>query len=471
MPAQSHSHTTPATVAYGIDCSDAWVSVVRARTTRKGVQTETLLEKATDDPADSLQSVLQHITADVSLDKAVCAVALPARLCSTRWLSTPFPSLSKARKVLPALLDVQLPFPLESCAYGFPENQSGRESVDALAVVARHEDLVTRIAECKKWRLDPHVVDHEGLALWAGRGSDQEIHVTAYVGVDRTVWAVGVDGRFHSSHVTRTGTASFEADASTIDEWGQRALRLLHSVVSEHPNRKIHWRWTGPGAAQAHWLDALSAKVATDDAIEFETDPASGSALASALATRALGYGHTLWNFRAVAESHPQWLRWRRSALRRTAWTGLAAGILICALNLGFQRALAQRNSSIDRALSEQAMQITGLPYVPPGQEVILIERALEEQRALLAPFLRAFEPSRTRHLLNVLRAGSDYGLLYESVTLRERSLLLQGSAGEWTQCEQLAARLKEQGWNVQLDRLEVSDAGFVRFRIMAERI
>lgn len=471
MAAPSNKSDVPVRTAYGVDVSDTWVSVIRMQCARGAGRMERLLDVATRDPADALAPVLQRITAEVALDKALCAVALPARVCTARWLVTPFPSPSKARKVLPSLLDVQLPFPLEACAYGFPEMRTGPDRVEALAVAARREDVTAHVEACKKWRIDPHVVDHEGLALWSLRGGGDDACVVAYLGLDRTVWAVGREGRFHSMHSTRTGITGLETDPHAVREWSDRALRMLRAFNAGSGETDIRWVWTGPGAARADWVERLSnALTGVNQPLRFETAAQCGSALAAALARRALGFGDHLWNFRDGDTAHPQWARWRGAALRRVAWTGLAAALLLGAMNAGVHYAMNQRNRTLDRMLMERAQAITGLPFVPPGQETMLAERAVEEQRTQLAPFQRAFQPTRTEQVADVLRIAAQHDLLYDAMTLREDTLILQGSAGDWDHCEVLAAHLREQGWNVQLDRQEAIDVEYVRFRITAGR-
>ncbi len=68
-------------------------------------------------------------------EQVECAAALPTYECFARRIVAPLASAEKARKVLPSLLDVQLPFPIEKCVSLFPEVIAAGAHSDALAVV------------------------------------------------------------------------------------------------------------------------------------------------------------------------------------------------------------------------------------------------------------------------------------------------------------------------------------------------
>jgi hypothetical protein len=107
------------------------------------------------------------------------AIAMPPRDCVCRWLTTPFASLHKARKVLPTILDIQLPFPLEECVYDFvADRKSDDGHVEALALAARHRAVAGALAQWEAHTVDPAVLDHEGLALWSQSLVEQPVSAT-----------------------------------------------------------------------------------------------------------------------------------------------------------------------------------------------------------------------------------------------------------------------------------------------------
>jgi len=96
--------------------------------------------------------------------------ALRCRESLVRRLEAPFSSCRKARKVLPTLLDIQLPFPVEDCLCNFIGLHRTKErKVRALAVAARRIDVRRRLDALHTLGIDPVVLDQEGLALWTVR--------------------------------------------------------------------------------------------------------------------------------------------------------------------------------------------------------------------------------------------------------------------------------------------------------------
>ncbi len=481
MHKQVDINLPPVRAAYGLDLAGGFAAVVRARKTRSGIQNETLLEVHTDDLKSALTETAQRIHAEILFQKAILAAAMPVQDSMARWLEAPFPSMAKARKVLPSLLDIQLPFPLETCIHGFPYMDApGSGRVRALAVAAQKESVDSRIAACAELNVDPQCLDHEGLALWTQSVSEkppaQGLRLVAYLGTDRTVWVIGEGDRFLSAHASKIGTrelgvASPDAPHSARNEWRDRALRNLRAQSASHPDTAVSWYWTGPGADDKTLIGNLESLLhASESGIHYNTHKQPASFLARALAVRALEQREWPWNYRFADAVHPAVSRWRDRARRRTAWTVMAAGLALCLLNLSFGALSEIKNRQADHALERLAQSITGLPSIPRGQERVVVQRALEEQRGLLDPFLRAFDPSHTVTLHDVLRRGQSGGLRYESISLRADHLLIQGSADDWDGCEGLADQLRNEGWTVNLDRQDAVAVEHVRFRLTAGR-
>ncbi|MCX6997673.1 MAG: hypothetical protein NTV49_11445 [Kiritimatiellaeota bacterium] len=138
--------------------------------------------------------------------------------------------------MLPSLLDVQLPFPLETCLYQFPvvrADAAGR--IRALAVAARRTEIAAQLDRCRALDLDPVVLDHEGLALWTQSLVEiplapPALRVVAYLGAFRTALAVG--GRLNRDlsreYKLREPVWLMELDLETLLEKPLRAS-VFHS--------------------------------------------------------------------------------------------------------------------------------------------------------------------------------------------------------------------------------------------------
>lgn len=478
---QRPSDLPPVRTAYGLDVGKGYAAVVRAHLARSGVHEDVLLETCTDDLKTALIESAQHAHAEIALHKAILCAALPAQESMIRWLEAPLPSINKARKVLPSLLDIQLPFPLETCVHGFPvleTSDTGR--ICALAIAARRENVETRLAECAELNMDPQCLDHEGWALWTQSLFEHPdvsgFRIVTYLGVDRTVWVMGENERLLNAHASKLGAdqlanAAVDRPEPSTREWRDRAMRYLRAQTTNRSDTPMHWIWTGPGAKDKALIRTLETLLlAEQDTLTFSIHDRPATFLARALALRALRPHESLWNFRTGDLAQPAIRRWRERARRQTAWTALAAGLILCAFNLAFGALTNMQNRRADRELEQQAKTITGYPSIPRGQERIVTQRAVEEQREQLHPFLHAFQPSHTEVLRDILQWGWSGGLHYESVTLRPDHLLIQGVADDWDACEVLKDQLNAEGWTVQLDRQEAVAVEHVRFRLTAGR-
>lgn len=459
----------PVRIAYGVDISADWVAVVRAE--RKGSKwiSEPCVSAPTQgDPAAAMGPHLARMTSEMALGKAVIAGAMPIRQSSLRWLSAPFPSASKARKVLPALLDIQLPFPLETCRYAFPILQRTETgTVDALALAVRESDLAQRLQDGQGWRVDPHVLDHEGLALWDTAAPTANVsRMICYWGHDRTSLVYGVGNRIEAAMQTQVGANALSRDETTASQWIAWAQRALRAIVDQHSNTTLNWRWTGPAANETKVRDLLESQLVDAHTIQFDIDSDAPYALAASLAFRALGKTDTVWNVRAGPETHPHITRWRDRAIKRAAAVVLLATLGLGAANGAIQHRLDRENQQLDQALAQRARALSDLPHVPRGQERILAERAMETHREAYAPFLRVFAPSQLDLVRELLRTAAQLNTHFDQVTLRGNTLTLQGHAVAWEDSETIAQQLRDAGWTINMERQDAIDVERVRFRI-----
>ena len=212
-------------ICYGIDGTESRVVVVRSVRGRGRLEQTVVLDRSGPEAGAALAQWAVGIQEEAESGRAVTAVAMPVAQSFTRWLQTPLTSSAKARKVLPSLLDIQLPFPLETCLYRFPCFRRTPAGIDALAVAAPRQNIAQRLEAFRARGLDPVVLDHEGLALWAQ--SNQELplerntlRIVAYLGADRTVLVTGRDGDLVGAHSLRQGAN----EAAGPDEAAGRAF-------------------------------------------------------------------------------------------------------------------------------------------------------------------------------------------------------------------------------------------------------
>ncbi len=140
--------------------------------------------------------------------RARVAVMLRQKDSLLRPIRAPFGDLRKARRVLLSLLDMQLPFPVESCAVAVAELRSEGGETRGWAALARTEEITRVLAAWREAGVDPETLDQESLALWSEarrtlpgvRADAERLHVVAYLGHDRITVVLGRAGHLVAAH-------------------------------------------------------------------------------------------------------------------------------------------------------------------------------------------------------------------------------------------------------------------------------
>ncbi len=431
-----------ARVAYGVDGRADGLRAVRAE--RRGGRVR--LEPVT--PGDS------RWQADLSRGVPVVA-ALGPRECITHWVQAPFGSAAKARKVLPTLLDIQLPFPLESCAYAFPVQHRTLEGGQrALGAAARGQDLDARLAALATVGIDPAVLDPEGLALWTQSLAEAPgpapmapapLRAVLNLEAQRGTLVLGVGAEYGAAH-----SVSLES----VEDW----RRLVRAVGGEAPTG-MDWWLTGAGAADAAVVESLRSRLTAafpEARVAVHRDPATF--LARALAVRAVTEGPWRCNLRSGSRTQAEWRRRGMRRGRRVLAAALAAGLLLGLANglVGWRlfaaaEALRTETDQLARALAGPALGAAR------GEQALLIaRRQWMARRESLAPYAAAFAPSLTTTIASVAETAQRADMTLERLSLRAGGLEITGRGPLWESAEALEALLDRQGYTVRLERQAV---------------
>lgn len=457
--------------ALGVDYADGRITVIQATRGRDDAAFHVLADAA---PA---------LSPDVRrrLDEAgePVAAALPAHEGFLRLLTAPFPSVAKARRVFPSLLDIQLPFPFEACACEFlSAARTADGQVTALAVAARREDVARALERLAAQGIDPALLDHEALALWDRSVREAPLardawRVVFHLGHDRACFVLGRGAVPRAASGVRLGVRDLVDPAR-----GDEALRHLLQRVqpwlrSQAPTDALpatQWAWTGPGAAR----DELVARLREGLALSTETPTfvhqEPSTFLARAVAARAVTGGPLACNLRGGEQEHPRLRLDRERQARRWVHGALAASLLVCAVNLAWLFYLQGTRNRLQDELQSVAGALAGSERLPRGQEVLAAERALQERATLVEPFRQVFLPSLTEAVAPLLRTASRHEMTLATIAVRPRALVCSGTAADWSHCEAIQAGLASAGWQAELERREAGADERVHFTVKAAR-
>ena len=447
--------------AYGLDVSGG--RFVLARCGRRGAA-QIVLAAAVD--ADEVRRALQAAAAEAVQGAAALAVAAPAAQTAVRRLRAPFASVRKAAKVWPALLDVELPFPVESaaCFYGAPRVENGGTAT--LAAALRRSDLEAFLETCRAAGADPTHCDAEALALWSQHVAEAPpvraagVRALVWLGSDHVVVARGRGAEFMAAHVLRSSPLADPQAFAAL--WAGRARQILATHLAETSATELDLWWTGPGAEDETRLAELRRALPAEIAYRHETHRQPASFLARALARRAADGSGV--NFRTGPAAHPAVVRAGFRARRRACLGVAAAAVLVLGLNLGEAAARRGRLAAVQRELAALAQTVAG-EVVPRGQEVLMVERAISRRDEETKPFRGAADPAGMEtQLARVLEAAAALGVEISQLGLSPAAISLRGAAPNQPVVEAFADRLGSDGWTIQSENSGTAPDGRPQF-------
>lgn len=389
----------------------------------------------------------------------------------TLWLNSPLVSRAKAEKVLPALLDIQLPFPLEDCLYQFVEfRRTPDGKVSALVCAARREAIQTCLERYRARGIDPMLLDHEGLALWTQsliecppvpQRRPEQHRALIYLDHDHATLVIGCGNRYANAH-------SLKITGTTMDDRLVNRMQLvLHADLPAGVN--VQWLFCNAAGGQAAIAETLHRSLTATWPGSLTPIKAPATFLARALCTRAVKRGPLRCNLRRQSFTHPAVQRAAAGRARAAAVGIMIAGILLVGFSLTSRFWGMQQFNRIKSEIATMAAELAPGVHVQYGREIPEVQRAWEQRAPQTAPFLDAFTPSLAKRLAEIIRAGQAAAVHFETLNLKYNSLVLTGVAEDWDQCATLEQNLKALGYTVKMDRQEAVAEAEVRFTINAK--
>jgi len=397
--------------------------------------------------------------------------ALPVRRSLIRRLETPLSSTAKALRVLPSVLDVQLPFPLEKCVYAFLDTrQTPEKTTRSLAVAARLHDAEQCLAGAAQLGLDPVALDHEGIAIWTHaaevfppRSGSRRPRAVVHLAHGAAVLALGRGAELLAAH----GVA--------VDDPAQIA-RLLKAQLGDaeaaDPSapEPMDWIWCGAGAAAEGTLAAVREPVERIRPGESRVAPEPATFFARALATRALTAGPLRCNLRSGPLAHAGTRNRARASSVRAAVAVTVAGLALCAASLAVTAMCGRTVASADAAFAAHRDRLLGYRLNVKGKDALeRVATKLDHDGERYRPFIDALSPSLTRTLTAVMNTARESGLRFKLLSLARERVSVSGTAADWDACNRLVETLSSAGYAVKLDRRDALEDERVPFAIESE--
>lgn len=457
-------------ISYGVRWTKTGLQIMRGGARDRPSAYRLACDRGPDVAKNDLTHVLSAMAADLSTGRAVVVAGMPVAETAAEWIRAPFTSRAKARKVLPTLLDIRLPFPVEDCEYRFPEEERDNEGIRALTAAVRKAALEQRMQSLADLGIDPVWVEYEGFALWGlsirtEPPPSNEPRVLAHLGPGGAVVILGRGDVFHSAFTCRFDPAD------PPEELAHRIERNLRAREDWDHTGRVHWYWAGPAADDEALVGRVEQAVQSFMAPVFNRHHDPAHFAVRALTWSAFAADVPSVNFREGAGAHPVQRMWERRSRRGWLSRLAAASLLLIAMNIGWRALMDREHHRVQAALTAAAREMTGLPNPPRGQEVLVVNQHVDERMDYAGPLLRMFKPSLREDLHRLLLEAIRRDMLFEKMALSDRRVLIQGTAADWDQPAELAAQLRARGYNVsEPDRKDAGADERVRFTIQGGR-
>ncbi len=383
-------------------------------------------------------------------DQAVTATCVSARDSLTRRLEAPFSSRKKTLRVLPTLLDIQLPFSIEDCQYEFLDyRKTDSGTMEALAVAATKDNISSKIVSIKEAGFDPEIIDIEGLAAWSqilhetaseSSAADEQMRVVLILEGDLSSLTIGRGQSFLNSY----GLRAYDT---------KRVLRLVKAYQAAQ-DEKVLWFLAGTGAEEidlvSQWKNELSKHSYQD--VDIVKDPSLF--LARALAIRTLSAEPLRCNLRGGELTHSRIAEHSHGMQIKFALLLLVTGILLSAGNVFMQRDISARQTSVNKRVKASVDSLAGYHVTAMGAHALsVVKNSIAARKSDLKPFLQAFEPSLLKIIADIADVAKRNDLRLETISLNYDKVSVSGSSAEFEASEEIAAVLVRAGYTVSNKR------------------
>ncbi len=407
---------------------DGGFVVFNATRTRHGIETD-------PDP----MPLSQAIPFD---ENSVVTGLVNVREAVTCRLTAPFEKRSKAEKVLPTLLDIKLPFPLEECVYVFIGFSREPEGTSALGVAARSSDIESTLRELTDEGADPVILDHEGLALWTQSiierpdVNDAEIRAVLQIGSRNWTLVLGSGGDYIGSYNIRPSDMAhirriIKATASTLNKSGAPGEESADGLTgSRDSSASVQLLLCGCGLQENEAANRVRQEFSgSGTRVEVLNQPAGF--LARGMAQRALEEGPLRCNLRTAAFEHPDVAK---QAATRTRIGGVAlalAGALLCGVNIAVSELAARRETAMDSKLKAMRTELMGYSIQALGDDAQ--NKVRSETLARIGRLEPFFKMKRRESISPVVysaaKLGAEKDLEYDSLSIAPGNIEMKGTA------------------------------------------
>ncbi len=415
-----------------------------------------------------------HITPISNLDllkkasqqpDAAIAFVLPASETLVLNVNVPLSSKKKALQVLPSMLDVQLPFPLEHCIFKVIHLEKMPDDTYRFTVVVAKRSIIEKYL---KWF---HNKGIELQAMYSEVALSLSIAQEIYPKGEKSViinleeasisLVVVEEDTVKASYAFKLNNTISERD---LNQWIKRIAKA-ENLASQCYNFVLIGKET-----KSKLANEILSKLALDQKVNITTHPAAEFAITHAACSLSSSSKHNTLNF-LEDEYESEKVRTLKNKMASRRLLIIASAALFLILINFFHIGLCHlKQKEIDTEIASLTQKILPETSLPKGMELFEINRKMQqhlEKTITLQEIVENYVLSVfSKVTTNLIRKN----ILISNLSINDQQILVTGSTANWKDCEELANLFKDQGYTVALEKKPVSTFNTQQFIMKLER-
>jgi len=374
-------------------------------------------------------------------------------------LELPIKNKAKATRILPGLLDLQLPYSIDDTSYCFTEfrHQSGETSSCALG--ARDVEISKALEALELQGIEVEALDHELFACWqyfTQRENNKAPKILVLVEDNHIQLIAGKNQQPSlSAHIV--------LDPANIDQNFRALRRTLKSSIeklnSEDTSLSVYLDENHPYKAEIQQsLDRLTVKHTLRSGVLYF--------ISSALAQRALVAQEDSFSL-LPASRRPASIdkKIARSSIGAAMAVGFS-GLFLCAISVAWSYVVSAEDQALQHKLITKAQAMSGYDKIYKGKELRMVQQSLSEAVKKQSPFTQLFEASLLEPLSSILQRCKDTDSKLKKVKLSNKHLEINSLSKGLQGAEALKELAIDLGYNASIKNQEESRDGLKVYQI-----
>jgi type II secretory pathway component PulL len=413
---------------------------------------------ALTDAADFFKKVLRE-------ENAIVSSALPIKDTLLLNFNIPLSSKKKALQVLPSMLDVQLPFPLEDCLYKVVSSRKLMDNtLSFTTIIVRRKIMERHLAFLQENGVVVDHLDSEATVLFEeGSLVFPKSKKIVVINMERESISVIIS---EEQAIKSAYTLKVERDKKNeeLDLWLKRITKI-ENLNSQHFDMVI----TGKDASSI-LAGEIARKLSSSISPEVSIMPDSEFAFTETIAKRLITPKKYTLNFLEDEYEPKRAKECKMRLMRMRSLFLLAVSVALIFINSLHYIFWYLKKSNLEQAIASLSQKIMPETRLPKGMEIFEINRKMLQHSEEIQPLVGIVANQTFSTFSSLLANIAKKNLIISNLTINDKQIVISGNSTVWQDCEELANWLKTKGFTVTLEKKSFSTFNTTQFAIKADK-